>query len=378
MGHESHCSGDLLKDSEPYLPTRLLYVGDNDSSVLRLEDTCSPDFALPGAQDFALSYCRSKNGLLVSQKLTLDKRDEWKSQINEKELPLTFQYAIHLTRKLELKYLWVDALCIAQDCAQDQKLASESMGKVFANAHCTIATFVDADGGCSTKRTSSLLDFPCYLRFSKKKAMTIRANRQAYNSESFAEEVDRNTLNWQAQGFQERLLSRRILHFGPKSRFFECNTHIASEAMTAGQPFREKQWVWEQWKRKKIQPHGDALHSIFNPVNGYRNTQRPRGASPPQTVVRARIKIYQMQDDEHFRSEHGYPRSCSNDPRWRADFGVQAWSLAAPFAFRLTVVHRIRTNEEAIIGAPKTILVMASCCRGSQHLTRIMGCRKGA
>jgi hypothetical protein len=208
----------------------------------------------------------------MSQKLTLDKRDEWKFQINEKKLPPTFQHAIHLTRKLELKYLWVDALCIVQDCSKEEKFASESMDNVFANAHCTIATSADAHRGFFTQRNSSLLDFPCHLRFSKKKAMTIRANRLAYNSESFAEEVDRKNLNWQAHGFQERLLSRRILHFGPKFLFFECNTHIASEAITAGQPFREKQWVWERWKRQNFELQSNTVHSIFNPVNGYRNS----------------------------------------------------------------------------------------------------------
>jgi hypothetical protein len=120
----------------------------------------------------------------------LDKKNEWKSQINEKELPLTFQHAIHLTRKLELNYLWIDALCIVQDCPQDHKFESESMGKLFANAHCTIASSADADGGYFHSRTTSLLDFPCSLRFSKKKAMKIRAKRHAYSSDTFSEEVD--------------------------------------------------------------------------------------------------------------------------------------------------------------------------------------------
>jgi hypothetical protein len=74
----------------------------------------------------------------MTQKLTLDKKDEWKSQINEKELPLTFQHAIHLTRQLELNYLWVDVLCIVQDCPEEKKREPESMGKVFVNAHCTM------------------------------------------------------------------------------------------------------------------------------------------------------------------------------------------------------------------------------------------------
>ncbi|PMD66547.1 HET-domain-containing protein, partial [Hyaloscypha bicolor E] len=158
-------------------------------------------------------------------------------------LPLTFQHAIHLTRQLDLNYFWVDVLCIVQDCPEEKKREPDSMGKVFVNAHCTIASSEDANGGCFTKRNSSLLDFPCCLQFSKNNALTVRAQGQTHNLKSFTNEVDEKNLSWQSWGFQERLLSRRIIHFGPKFLFFECNTHIASQGTNASQPFREKQWL---------------------------------------------------------------------------------------------------------------------------------------
>ena len=255
-GHESFCSKTVLKPSKPYLPTILLYLGDKVSSELRLEETHSLEFDLLDFKYLALSYCRSENRLPMTQKLTLDKKDEWKSQINERELPLTFQHAIHLTRQLELNYLWVDVLCIVQDCPEEKKREPESMGKVFVNAHCTIASSEDANGGCFTKRNSSLLDFPCCLRFSKHNALTVWAQGQTHNLESFTKEVDEKNLSWQSWGFQERLLSRRIIHFGPKFLFFECNTHIASQGTSASQPFREKQWLWY---RRKPRLHNHAF-----------------------------------------------------------------------------------------------------------------------
>jgi hypothetical protein len=72
------------------------------------------------------------NGLFPPQKLILDKKDEWKSRINENQLPLTFQHPIHLARKLKLKYSWADALCIVQDSREDQRLELSNMSKVFA------------------------------------------------------------------------------------------------------------------------------------------------------------------------------------------------------------------------------------------------------
>jgi hypothetical protein len=77
-------------------------------------------------------------------------------------------------------------------------------------------------GAASSNRTSSLLKFPCYLRISKTTGLTIRFQRETYSPESSAKEADHKNLSWQSWGFQERLLSRRIIHFGSKFLFFEC------------------------------------------------------------------------------------------------------------------------------------------------------------
>ncbi|KUJ08712.1 uncharacterized protein LY89DRAFT_658401 [Mollisia scopiformis] len=227
VGHKSNCSTGWEEDA-PYLPARLLYVGENPTE-LHLQETGAPEFAVTDIKYLALSYCRSK--LLAtpgSQELTLNKKDEWKVHINENELPLTFQHAIHLARKLGFRYLWVDTICTIQDCPEDQKLASQYAGKVFTNAHCTIASPSEANEG-----------------------------------------FDDNNLNWQSRSFQERLLSRRIIHLGPKLLFFECSTHIASEAIPAGQPFRENRGFWQ---RRMSKPGNKPVPTLFDPIAGYRNS----------------------------------------------------------------------------------------------------------
>jgi hypothetical protein len=55
------------------------------------------------------------------------------------ELAQTLRDAIDVTRKLGIRYLWVDALCIIQDNVTDKSREIERMGKVYKNATVTIA-----------------------------------------------------------------------------------------------------------------------------------------------------------------------------------------------------------------------------------------------
>jgi hypothetical protein len=68
-------------------------------------------------------------------------------------LPQAYQDAVHIARKLGIRFLWIDSLCIGQggqDGQVGQDWASEAgqMEKVFALAYCTIAisSASDVDG----------------------------------------------------------------------------------------------------------------------------------------------------------------------------------------------------------------------------------------
>ncbi|KAF2811480.1 uncharacterized protein BDZ99DRAFT_354565, partial [Mytilinidion resinicola] len=73
---------------------------------------------------------------IQTDKATLQQRC---SNIPFDSLSRVFQEAVILTRQLGYRYLWIDALCIVQDCAKDWVRESELMGRVYSNAVMNIA-----------------------------------------------------------------------------------------------------------------------------------------------------------------------------------------------------------------------------------------------
>jgi hypothetical protein len=54
-------------------------------------------------------------------------------------LPQTIQDAITVSKKLRIKHIWVDALCLIQDSTEDWEKESARMASVYQNAFVTIA-----------------------------------------------------------------------------------------------------------------------------------------------------------------------------------------------------------------------------------------------
>jgi hypothetical protein len=70
------------------------------------------------------------------------------------QLSQTFQDAIMITRRLGIKYLWIDSLCILQDSKSDWEVESAKMGQYYASSWLTIGAGLLGDGtqGCFGNR----------------------------------------------------------------------------------------------------------------------------------------------------------------------------------------------------------------------------------
>lgn len=125
-------------------PTRVLDIRDPKSPVLVSGDGREERYA-------TLSY---KWGSAKRYFTTTKNLSERQTGIPFIELPATFRDAITVANRLNLPYLWIDALCIIQDSEKDKEREIQRMSQIFRWSTLTIfaATGDDADTGLAVQR----------------------------------------------------------------------------------------------------------------------------------------------------------------------------------------------------------------------------------
>ncbi len=211
---------EVLQYRSP-LPTRVIDVGSADGS--RSPFLYESDNQL--GTYVTLSHRWGKTPTLTTEGNTLHER---KSGIELSTLSNTFRDALSITRRLGLRYLWIDALCIIQDSPVDWQRESSRMGEVYRNALFTISATgaEDSHRGCFQLRSAPLLDsvkIDCHLDDGSDCKVYIRVQTDHSDTNSFYDDGQAAPLNDRAWCLQERLLSRRILHYGKEQMFWECH-----------------------------------------------------------------------------------------------------------------------------------------------------------
>lgn len=226
---------------ESWYPTRLLDVGS-------LEDNCL------GSHD-----CRLTSGINIpngQRYLTLSHR--WGSYsvmklttgnpgVRERGLPLgilsrTFQDFIELARRMKVRYVWIDSLCIIQDGdgGADWLREASTMADVYTNAFCNVsADWGTAQNGLYFDRDPKDFDIPCLDMMIDVDGKRVVESFMAIDGPAsgfWNDQVTHSPLNERAWVLQERLLSPRILHFCPQEVLFECCETAACERYPDGLP----------------------------------------------------------------------------------------------------------------------------------------------
>lgn len=147
--------------------------------------------------------------------------------VEHARLPQTITDAIEFSRRIGMRYLWVDTLCIVQDDPSDKCYLIQAMDNIYDIATVTYIAIsgknADAGLGGISPRKGRPVDH------------IVVAGREAEHKLSLSppslnEEVRRSTWDTRGWTFQEQALSQRCLYFTPDEIFFNCIESIRREA----------------------------------------------------------------------------------------------------------------------------------------------------
>lgn len=163
----------------------------------------------------ALSYCWGGPQLVLTLKKNLVSMT---NGLPVDKLPQTILDAIRVTRNLNIKYLWIDALCIIQDSDEDKDKEIGLMNQIYKNATVTIAAVSAksvSEGFLQPRTAPEYVTLP-FLCSDNTFGNALVMKQFNYDS--------MHPLNKRAWTLQESLLSPRKLLFGENELVWYCQT----------------------------------------------------------------------------------------------------------------------------------------------------------
>jgi hypothetical protein len=160
-------------------------------------------------------------------------------------LPKTFRDAVAVTRALNIRYIWIDSLCIIQDDLQDWEQEAAKMASIYEGSFLTIAAVdsPNSNGGLFLNSIPPPAQFNFTPRVvSSGSAISLKAQstaffRQLLQPQSNADKLHLCNAPLYQRGwvFQELMLSPRSLHFREHQMYWRCHSALRSEDGTLGE-----------------------------------------------------------------------------------------------------------------------------------------------
>jgi hypothetical protein len=131
---------------------------------------------------------------------------------------------------LGVSYIWIDSLCILQDDPQDWQCASAKMSSIFRGAILTISATTSSNSHEEigiNDTIQSATQFAGVTGVSP--AFAIRGPDNVSSMSQIQQHMEAAPVNGRAWIFQEKKLSRRILHLTSTQFVWQCATRSESE-----------------------------------------------------------------------------------------------------------------------------------------------------
>ncbi|KAG2364525.1 heterokaryon incompatibility protein-domain-containing protein [Suillus spraguei] len=175
--------------------------------------------------------------------------------------PETITDSILFVRQLGLRYLWVDAICIIQDCSQDKIIQIQSMDLVYGLSYLTIM----AAGGASAR--DPLPGCRPRTRTLKQHIEVVQGLHLCVGPPRLREALKLSVWNTRGWTYQESALSRRRIYFTEQQVYFECRGDVFCEDIVAESKGDQFSDSFLRRSRGEYFPAGEPFGTYMGAVN---------------------------------------------------------------------------------------------------------------
>jgi hypothetical protein len=264
----------------------------------------------------ALSYVWGNTTMFRTQKKdlkALEEVDGLSSYWNR--LGQTIQDAILFVSSLNERYLWVDAICIIQDDADEMRTQISQMDSIYNHAFLTLIALSATDANS---------DLPG-VRFGTRSATGAAAIVQghvlsAQPPSGWTDIRSSSAYDTRAWTFQESVLSSRCLFFSEKRVIFQCLQSVEMEHLLPEQ--------------SSERPSPEHINPLVNLLSPFRNPMlRVDNSSTPYTDFMRSFYLYQILTTNYARRKLTYPSDILN--AFSGVMGMLERRGAGPFIYGL-------------------------------------------
>lgn len=251
-----------------FIPRRLIDVGSWDES-------CEPFLVeLQEPASYAcLSYCWGPNTENVLKTTTNNLAAHFK-HIRFSSMPPGIQDAVTVCRGLNIRYLWVDSLCLIQNDLKMWLQDASSMDLIYLNSHVTIA--VQEPETCNKhflgKQSfgGSLLQDYISIDLATTEGNVHVEGFSRVETEDDYREAYREPYSLETRGwcFQESLLPNRRLCYNGKEMVWECLCRSICECGHIIRNIQSRPYGKEGAKLKKFRLKAEPVFSKLQNVSG--------------------------------------------------------------------------------------------------------------
>ncbi|KAI1336939.1 heterokaryon incompatibility [Xylariaceae sp. FL0016] len=145
-------------------------------------------------------------------------------------LPKTIEDAVWLCNSLDIRYLWVDSLCIVQNDLESKSLQINAMATIYGKAYFTIAALASEAADSGIRRISQRpTDEVSYIHLPSASLLVVPIDEGDRRSSYDLDVMNGNKWDTRAWTLQERAFSKRILGVGKVTTWVCRGAHWTEE-----------------------------------------------------------------------------------------------------------------------------------------------------